>query len=154
MSVKQVKSLDDLSLPESGTVDIPRGSSFLRVPIKAISLSEQEALTEEYKTPGPPKKMDKTGQKTDSGKPGLYFDPDDPVYLRLIDEINTKQSRALAIKGIDITIEGESLEDKWAALSQRLTVGDLTMILGAILELSNISDEKVDEAKKSLTSGP
>ena len=150
MSVKEVKSLDDLSLPEAGTIDIPRGDSALRVPIKAISLEEQERLSEEYKEPSPPKKMDKKGDRSPTGKPGFYFDDTDPLYLKLVEETSQSQTRALAITGIDIDLPGEDVDEKWASLSAKLTIGDLSMILGAIMEMSNISDEKVEEAKRTL----
>lgn len=150
MEVKVVKTLADLEIPESGTVDLPRGDHSLRIPIKAITLEEQEEMQKDYKSPSPPRNFDKTGKKTADGKPGFYFDTDDPVYRQQIEDTQFAQTRAMAIAGLDIPLEGDDIDEKWNSIRKKLTVGDLVIIMEAILELSNVSSEEVEEAKKYL----
>lgn len=148
MAIKPVKSLDDLMLPEKSSVDLTRGDDVLRVPIQAVSLEEQEKLMEKYKSPSPPMQWRKD---PDSGKMVFEPNPNDPAYLEAVEEISTKQTRALALAGIDIEIEGEDTDTKYENLRKKLTIGDLTILLGAIMELSNVGEDKIAEAKKSLS---
>jgi hypothetical protein len=147
---REVKTLTDFTLPEGGTVDIPRGDEPLRVPIKAISLELQEHMDDKFKLPPPPRKFDKKGQYTDTGRPGFYVDAQDPLYVEQVEAVNTERVKAMMIEGLGVEIPGKDYEEKWSALKKRLTIGDLAMILEGIMEISNISDSKVEEAKNSL----
>lgn len=152
--VVKVTSLDDFELPEHGTVDIPRAlGDDLRIPIKAISLAEQDRMADDCKAPPPPRKFDKKGHFTVSGKPGWYIDETDPLYLSLVEDVNKRQSKMLTLAGLDIKIEGADVDAKWANLSEKLSVGDQAMILGAVLELSNVNDDAISDAKNYLNLG-
>ena len=143
----QVKSLSDILGPPIGSVDVPRGEETLRIPIKAVSLEEQEELAKKYRAPAPPVQA---RPNPVTGKMEFVANENDPAYLEAVEEVSGKQTRALILAGITFEIDGEDLEEKWGGLRKKLTIGDLTMITGAILELSNVGDDKIEEAKNSL----
>lgn len=146
--MKVVKSLDDITLPEEGTVDIPRPKGALRIPIRPIPMSDHQKMMRDHQPPAPPQKMDKTGELTPDGKPGWYFDESDPVHQKIVSEKNDELMRELVLAGIALDIPGTP-EERWLELSKRLTAGDMTLIMEGINRLSNITSEKADEAKNS-----
>jgi hypothetical protein len=136
--MKVVKSLADIALPEEGTIEIPRKSGALQIPIKPISLAEQQRMGRDHKAPAPPQKFDKSGKMTADGKPGFYFDENDPVHLELVANVSQELLQDMTISGLAFDVDGATLEEKWDALSKVLTTGDLTIILDAVNALSNI----------------
>lgn len=147
--VKKVKTLADLPLPDMGSVDLPRGDTVLRIPIRAISLEDSEKIDEQFKSPQAPRKFDKKGDFTDNGKPGWYFDDTDPVFKEQMAALATEQNHALVLAGIGIELEGATAAEKWENLRKHLTVGDLAIVQNAVLTLSNMTDEMIDAAKNS-----
>ena len=145
---QEVKTLEDLTLPKEGWVELPRKDKALRIPIKAVSLEEQEKLMTLYKSPAAPMQWKRD---PNSGKMALVSNEADAAYLDALEQTNRSQSRALTISGLGLEIEGATIDEKWSALSKRLTIGDTAIILSAILEISNVGDDKVEEAKNYLT---
>jgi len=143
--IKDVKTLADITLPEKGSVDIPRGKDSLRVPIRAISLEDQQRMSKQYETPAPPRKMRKDAQNRPTGE--WYLDADDPLYKQQISEVRDDLMRDMTLSGLAFEMEGETLEEKWARLCKVLTPGDLSIILDAVNKLSNIDEEMVDRVK-------
>lgn len=143
----QVKSLADIIGPPDGSVDLPRGEKILRIPIKAVSLEEQEKLADKYKAPAPPVQA---RPNPATGKMEFVSNEYDAAYVEAVEQVSRKQTRALALAGMRFEVEGKDLEEKWNNLRKKLTIGDLAIILGAILELSNVGDDKIEEAKNSL----
>ncbi len=144
MAVKVVKTLDDITLPESGFVNIKRGKSVLRIPIKAISLEEQERIEAEFEIPAPPKNFDRERKV-------YYADENDPLYQKQVRDISSKRVYATAIASMDIEIPGENFDEKAANLRKHFTVGDLALVIDAYSELSNVSEKEVEEVKNSLS---
>ena len=147
--MKEVKSLGDISLPENGTIDLPRPDEDLRIPIKAISLEEQQRMAKDWAPPPAPKKFDKSGKMTENGKPGYYFDESDSVYQASLVTIREGLKRDATITALAFEVDGEGLDEKWCNLAKKLTMGDLEIILGAVNELSNITNEEVEQVKNS-----
>ena len=147
----QVKSLSDILGPPDGSVDVPRGDEVLRIPIKAVSIEEQENLGEKYKAPAPPVQA---RPNPATGKMEFIPNENDPAYLEAVAQTSTSQTRALALAGMRFDVDGEDMEEKWGNLRKKLTIGDLAIILGGILSLSNVGDDKIEEAKNSLVLVP
>lgn len=143
--IKKVESLADVTLPETGTVDIPRGKDSLRVPIKAISLEDQQRMSDAYEAPSPPRKMGKDAHGKATGV--WYHDADDPVYKATLREARDNLMKDMTISGLAFEVDGEDISEKWSNIAKKLTPGDLSMILDAVNKLSNISDEMVDSVK-------
>ena len=144
----EVKTLEDLTLPEGGWVELPRRDKALRVPIKAVSVDEQERFGKLYKGPKPPMQWK---PDPNTGKMQMISNEFDAAYMEAVEKVNQSQSRALTIAGLGFEVEGVTVDEKWEALNKRLTIGDIAMILTAILEISNVGEDKVEEAKRYLT---
>ena len=144
-----VKSLADLALPGEGAVDVPRvGGKVLRVPIKAITLEEQEKWAEKYKPPRPPVQP---RPNPETHKMEFIPNDTDPAYLDALQKHNNFNARLILITGLGFEVDGKDVDEKYENLAKQLTVGDLAIILGAILEISNVDDEIISTAKNSLS---
>ena len=143
--IVEVKELSQLEPASKGFVDIQREDKLLRIPVKGLSLKEQEEIEEKYQVPEPPK-MWKKVQGSDT--PILTEATDDPKYLKTIRDIRKNSGRETVIKGLDIEIPGETTEQKWQALLDTgFAVGDLEQITRRILELSNLTNKDIEAAK-------
>jgi len=146
--MKVVKSLDDITLPEEGTIEIPREGGPLRIPIRPIPMSDHQQMMKDFKPPAAPQKFDKLGKMTADGKPGFYFDENDPVHQGIVTERSEGLMKAMVLKGMALNIPGTP-DEQYEALSKKLTAGDFSIILEGINALSNITSEKADEVKNS-----
>lgn len=145
MNVEIAKSVTDVFLPQESSVDIPRqGGKPLRIPIRALSFRKTREIMRKNAPPAPPMQPKRDG----SGKViGLEPNPNDPVYLSQVSEMDDNRTRDMALASI--TLEGLD-ESTWDAFSDALTVGDIDMILDAVSELSNVNvQEKAEELKNS-----
>ena len=143
--IVEVKELSQLEPASKGFVDIQREDKLLRIPVKGLSLKEQEEIEEKYQVPEPPK-MWKKVQGSDT--PILTESTDDPKYLKTVRDIRKNSGRETVLKGLDIEIPGETTEQKWQALLDTgFAVGDLEQITRRILELSNLTNKDIEAAK-------
>ena len=140
--MKVVKSLDDIALPKEGSVEIPRDDEGLMVPIRAIPANEHRKIMRDAKAPAPPKKMRKVDGKA-TGE--WYEDPNDPVYLELVEKSSDKMLAAVILAGVALDIPGETDDEKFEALSSKLTFGDLNIIVEGINSLGNVTPEEQEE---------
>ena len=141
--MKVVKSLADITLPKEGFVDIPRKGGDLRIPIRAIPANIHRKIMREAQAPAPPQKMRKDAQGKPTGE--WYSDPNDPKYLELLDQSSDKMMAAVVLAGVALDIEGETEDAKFEALGERLTMGDLTIVVEGINRLGNITPEEEEE---------
>lgn len=143
--IVNVKSLADISPASKGYVDLPRDSGNLRVPVKGLSLKDQNELEEKYQLPEAPKQW-KRVQGFD--KPIMVENTDDPAYQKEKRQIILNQTRENILRGIDIEIEGSSIDEKWQALLDTgLAVGDIVLLSSKIMELSNLKETDVEAIK-------
>jgi len=143
--IVEVKELSQLEPASKGFVDIQREDKLLRIPVKGLSLKEQEEIEEKYQVPEPPK-MWKKVQGSDS--PILVKADDDPKYLKNINNLRKNSGREMVIRGLDILVPGETIEEKWEALLDTgLVIGDLEKLTQKILELSNLTNKDIEAAK-------
>jgi hypothetical protein len=139
MEIQDVKSLSDITLPDKGFADIFRKGKKLRIPIRALTAKESVEIERKTKAPQAPRNFDKTGEKTPDGKPGMYYDFNDPVYVELVAEKKAQfvyEYACTAIDLPDVTVD---------YLKDHFTEGDLSIIVTAAHDLSNITTE--DEVK-------
>lgn len=143
--VVNVKSLADISPASKGYVDLPRDSGVLRVPVKGLSLKDQNELEDKYQLPEPPKFWKKV---QGSDKPAMVENTDDPKYIAEVKQIQKDQTRENILRGLDFEIEGKTIEDKWQALLDTgLAVGDIVLLSTKIMELSNLKETDVEAIK-------
>lgn len=145
--MKVVKSLDDITLPDEGTVEIPRPKGELRIPIRPIAMAQHQKMMRDHAAPAAPQKFDKTGKMTQDGKPGFYFDESDPVHQKLVADNADAMMKDMVLAGVALDIPGDTVDEKWGNLSAKLTAGDMNLIMEAVNALSNIT--LVDEVKNS-----
>jgi hypothetical protein len=151
MALKQVRSLADVDLPDKGTVDIVRGETTLRIPIKAITQADQNRITEEFKAPAPPVQWRKNPE---TNKMEQFANELDAGYQDTVRKNTMQQTQAFILLGIEMTVPGEDDDAKWQALSERFTLGEMNSILTGIMELSQLNQEAIEAAKNSLTRTP
>lgn len=143
--VIQVKSLADILPASKGFVDLPRKSGILRVPVKGLSLKDQNELEDKYQLPEVPKFWKKV---QGSDKPAMVENTDDPKYIAEVKQIQKDQTRENILRGIDISIEGKTIEEKWQALLDTgMAVGDIILLSSKIMELSNLKETDIEEIK-------
>ena len=140
--MKVVKSLDDIALPKEGFVDVPRDGEDLRIPIRAIPANEHRKIMRDARAPAPPKKMKKVDGKA-TGE--WYEDPNDPLYMELVEKSSDKMLAAVILAGLALDIPGETDDEKFEALSSKLTFGDLNIIVEGINLLGNVTPEEQEE---------
>jgi hypothetical protein len=148
--LKEVKTLADITAPESGTVDIQRGEDTLRLPIVPISQKEMDRITRLYAAPAPPLQW----QRGPDGKMVQVANEADPAYVEGVKELEAKQTHAVLVSGLGVEIPGEDVDEKWDALSERFSLGEMNIIISAIMRLSSLEDEMIAEAKNSLRRTP
>ena len=142
--MKEITSLSDFTMPEEGYVEIPRkNGEDERFPIRALSAGESQEIYDRNRAPAAPKKFDKTGKFTENGKPGWYYDESDPVHQQLVSEKSQAVTYEMAVAAIpipDLTVD---------YLKEHLTIGDISLILDAVNDLSNITSEDEEAVKNS-----
>jgi hypothetical protein len=145
MELVKVANLDDLVLPQDGTVDLPRGDDVYSLPIRALTTKEVQAIAKEHQPPNAPKMW-----RPESG-PGSkmiqYANFDDPAYVAEVDKANEDKVKATILLGLKVTIPGSSLEEKWEALSTHIVGNEWMAIFKGINELSNALGRVAEEAK-------
>lgn len=149
--MKEVKSLADISIPDTGSVDIKRGGDTLRIPIRPISQKEMDRITGLFRPPAAPEQNRPDPQ---TGKIVIVRNEADAAWLEAVKDLETRQTHAVLVGGMDIDIPGNTVEEKWDAISERFTLGEMNIIITAIMDLSSLEDEAIAEAKNSLRRTP
>lgn len=143
----EVKSLADVPFHDTGTVDIYRGSEVLTFSVRPITQGAMESIDEKYPDPPVPiQPVDATGLRLPN--------PSDPAYLEAVAKVQATRNRACILAGLDIDLPGEKVDDKWASLAERCTVGEIGAISDAIWAMTRQEPNKVDDIKKSSTPPP
>ena len=148
--LKDITSLADISVPESGTVELVRGEDTLRIPIKAISQKDMDKILSLYSTPAAPIQP----QKVDGRTIKMIPNEGDAAYLEAVKKLESKQTHAVLLAGLDIDIPGETPDDQWDVISERFSLGEMVAVIGAIMSLSSIDEDAIDEVKNSLRRTP
>jgi len=146
--MKVVKSVDDLFLPASGSVDLRGGT--LRIPIRVISQKQQQDIFDKYKEPRPPVQPKKDG----TGKMVFQPNENDPAWIAECDKRETERAKELFIIGIDIEFKGETVEEKWESVANVLTWGESMILLEAIFVASDVGDEAQEKIKNDFSRPP
>ncbi len=151
MEVKLISSVGDIALPGKGTVDIPRGDSVLRIPIKTITAAEQQDIMERFQAPAPPFQPRKNSA---TGQIEFTKNESDPAWIESVRRLEQQQTKAFFLSGLDFKVEGDNVNEQYSSIAERLSMGEALMVIQSILEMSRIDDATIEKAKNSLSRTP
>ncbi len=140
-----IKNLSDIPAVETGHVDLKRNGVVLRVGIKGISFKAQQEIEDKYQLPRPPVQYKRV---PGMDKPQPVSNTEDAEYLKEIKRLSRDSFRETVLAGLDIEIDGNTIDEKWLALQNTgLVAGDIEFLAAGILQLSNLTDRDIRDAK-------